>query len=101
MRSPVTRISAAVFLAIAIGGIVVWLNGGGTVLAFGDLIEPILTAKTVTFKTTTYGGEGQKITGKVMATASPQRMRLELDQPDGQKLVTISNETGDTYAAAG
>src|ERR1700722_3443969 len=94
MRSSVSRISAGVFLAIAIGGIAVWLNGGGTALAFGDLIEPILNAKTVTFTTTTYGGEGQKITGKVLATASPQRVRLELDQPDGQKLVTISNETG-------
>jgi outer membrane lipoprotein-sorting protein len=92
MRSPVSRISAAAILALAIGGIAVWFHGGGTTPAFADFIEPILSAKTVTFKTT-FEGEGQKITGKVMAMASPQRVRLEQDLPNEQKMVTISDET--------
>jgi outer membrane lipoprotein-sorting protein len=88
MRSTASRISAAAILALAIGGIAVWFHGGGTTPAFANFIEPILVAKTVTFKTT-FEGEGQKITGKVMATASPQRMRLEQE-----KMVTITDDMG-------
>ena len=47
----------------------------------------------MTFKTT-FEDEGQKITGKVMAMASPQRMRLEQDMPSKQKTVTIFDDTG-------
>ena len=79
MRSPVSRISAVAILALAVGGIAVWFYGGGTTPAFADFIEPILSAKTVTFKTT-FEDEGQKITGKVMAMASPQRTRSEQDR---------------------
>jgi outer membrane lipoprotein-sorting protein len=93
MRSPVSRISAVAIVALAIGGIVVWFYGGGTTPAFADFIEPILGAKTVTFKTT-FEAEGQKITGKVMATTSPQRVRFEQELPDKQKMVTISYDTG-------
>ena len=93
MRSPVFRISAVAILALAIGGIAVWFHGGGTTPAFANFIEPILNAKTVTFKTTSEV-EGQKATGKVMAIASPQRVRLEQDLPNEQKMVTISDETG-------
>ncbi len=92
MRSPTSRISAAAILALAIGGVAVWFFGGGTTPVFADFIEPILSAKTVTFKTT-FEGDGQKITGKMMGIASPQRMRLEQDLPGGQKMVTISDET--------
>jgi outer membrane lipoprotein-sorting protein len=90
VRSPVSRISAVAVLALALGGIAVWFYGGGTTPAFADFIEPILGAKTVTFKTTSEV-EGQKITGKVMATASPQRVRLEHD-----KVVIISDDAGNT-----
>jgi outer membrane lipoprotein-sorting protein len=93
MRSSVSRISAAAILALAIGGIAVWFHGGGTTPAFADFIEPILSAKTVTFKTT-FEDEGQKITGKVMAMASPQRTRSEQDMPSKQKMVTIVDDTG-------
>lgn len=88
MRFPVFGISAAAILALAIGGIGVWFYGAGTTPAFAAFIEPILSAKTVTFNTTSEA-EGQKITGKVMATASPQRVRLEQD-----KQVTISDDSG-------
>jgi hypothetical protein len=93
MRSSVSRISAAAILALAIGGIAVWFHGGGTTPAFADFIEPILSAKTVTFKTTSEV-EGQKILGKVMAMASPQRTRSEQDTPSKQKMVTIVDDTG-------
>ena len=93
MRSRVSRISAAAIVALAIGGIAVWFHEGGTTPAFADFIEPILSAKTVTFKTT-IEAEGQKITSKVMGMASPQRMRLEQDMPGQQKIVTVFDDTG-------
>ena len=99
MRSPVSRISAAAILALAIGGIAVWFHGGGTTPAFADFIEPILSAKTVTFKTT-IEDEGQKLTGKMMATASPQRMRLEQDLPNKQKVVINFRRCGQQLGAA-
>ena len=95
MRSPVSRISAAAILVLTIGGIAVWFHGGGATPAFADFIEPILSAKTVTFKTT-IEGEGQKLTGKTMAMASPQRMRLEQDLPNKQKMVSISDDAGNS-----
>ena len=49
--------------------------GGGTPLAFADFIEPILNAKTVTFKSTAVGEGQQPITDNVMAMA-PNRMRV-------------------------
>ena len=45
----------------------------------------------MTFKTI-FEGDGQKVTGKAMAMASPQRMRLEQDLPNKQKVVTISDD---------
>jgi outer membrane lipoprotein-sorting protein len=93
MRSRVSRISAAAVLALTIGGIAVWFHGGGTSPAFGDFLEPLLSAKAVTFKTT-FEGEGRKITGKVMAMASPQRMRMEQVTSGNQTTVTISDGTG-------
>jgi outer membrane lipoprotein-sorting protein len=88
MRSPVSGISATAILALATGGLALWFYGGGTTPAFADFIEPILRAKTVTFKTT-FDIAGHRVRGKVMAMASPQRMRLEQD-----KIVTIYDHTG-------
>ncbi len=93
MRSRVSRLSAAAILILAIGGIAVWFHGGGATPAYAGFIETILNAKTVTFKTTAEV-EGERVTGKVTAIASPQRVRLEQDTSGEQKMVTISDETG-------
>lgn len=92
MRSPVSRLSTVAILLLAIGGIAVWFHGGGATPAYAGFIETILNAKTVTFKTTTEV-EGQKLTGKVLAITSTQRVRLEQDLPNEQKMVTISDAT--------
>lgn len=92
MRSPVSRISAAVVLAIALGAVAVWFNGGGTAPAFAAFIEPILDAKTVTYETT-FEGDGQKITGRVMAIASWGRTRYEAKREGKIKSVRISDDT--------
>ncbi len=93
MRFPILRVSAAAALILAIAGFAAWFPGGGTTPAFASFVEPILSARTVTFNTT-FEIEGQKITGKVMAMASPQRIRLEQDLPGNQKMVTISDDAG-------
>lgn len=93
MHSPVPRVSAAVVLALAIGGIALWFHGGEKALALEKFIEPIVSAKTVTFETTSEV-EGKTITGKLMAQASPQRVRAEHDLPGNKKMVTISDENG-------
>ena len=69
---------------------------GATTPAFADFLEPILTAKSVTFKTTSEDG-GRKMTSKVMAIASLHRTRLEQDMPNKHKIVTIFDfDTGKT-----
>jgi anti-sigma-K factor RskA len=52
MRSPVSRVTAAVFV-LAITGVAVWFHGRGATPALADFLEPILEAKTVKCKMTT------------------------------------------------
>ncbi len=92
MRPSVPRISAAAILALAMGGLAVWFHAGGATPAYAGFIQTILNARTVTFTSTTESA-GRKVTGRVLAIASPQRVRWEQDLPDEQKLVTISDET--------
>ena len=95
MRHPVSRATAATVFVLAIIGVALWFHGGGATLALADFIQPLLDAKTVTFKMT-FEGDGQKITGKAMAMASPQRMRLEQEMPNKHKTVIIADDTGKT-----
>jgi|GEM_PF-5234291 len=93
LRSRASRLSGVAILMLAIGGIAVWFHAGGATPAYAGFIEKILNAKTVTFKATA-DVEEQKVTGKVLAIASSQRMRFEQELPNGQTVVTISAETG-------
>jgi outer membrane lipoprotein-sorting protein len=95
MRSPVSRVAAAVVFVVAVAGVAFWFHGVGIMPAFADFLEPILTAKTVTFKTTCEE-KGHKTTGKVMAIASQQRMRLEQDMPNKSKIVTVFDDKGNS-----
>ena len=53
MRSPVSRVTAAAILVLAIGGVALWFHAGGAVPAFADFLKPILEARTVKYKCTT------------------------------------------------
>ena len=65
MRSPVSRVAAAVIFVLAITGVALWFHGGGATYAFADFIEPILEAKTAKFKMTTeMKGEPASTTGR-------------------------------------
>jgi outer membrane lipoprotein-sorting protein len=52
MRSPVSRVAAAVIFVLAIGGVALLFHGSGVSYALADFIQPILDAKTATCKMT-------------------------------------------------
>ena len=79
MHSPVSRVAAAVILALAVTGVALWFHAGGTTPAFADFIEPILNAKTVKYKATFERNGKQVATANCMVLA-PNRHRMELQQ---------------------
>ena len=52
MRSPVSRVCAAVVFIFAITGVALWFNGNGATLTFADVVKPFLEATSAKFKTT-------------------------------------------------
>jgi outer membrane lipoprotein-sorting protein len=52
MRSPVSRVAAAVVFVLAVAGVAVLFHGGGAEPAFADFLQPIREAKTVKYKMT-------------------------------------------------
>jgi outer membrane lipoprotein-sorting protein len=85
MRSPVSRVAAAVIFVVAIGSVAVWLNGGGANCALADFVKPILEAKTAKF-TMKYEAEGQPAMTFRVAFLAPNRMRQDL--PNGVVNIT-------------
>jgi hypothetical protein len=84
MRSPVSRIAAAVIFIVALGGVAVWFHGGGTTPAFADFIAPILESKTLKYKLVIEmkGPPATTGTSEVMvldATRSRQEMTMPND----------------------
>ena len=91
MRSPVSRVAAAVILVLAITGVAVLFHGGGATFAFADFVKPILEAKTAKFKITTemeMNGEALMTTAEVMVLDAT-RSRQEMEMPDKSKMVMI------------
>jgi hypothetical protein len=86
MRSPVSRVAAAVALIIAIGSVGLWFHAAGTAPAFADFIEPILEAKSAKFTMTLESEVQPAMTFRVTFMA-PNFMRQEL--PNG--VVNISD----------
>jgi outer membrane lipoprotein-sorting protein len=94
MRSPVSRVAAAVIFVLAITGVALLFHGSGATRAFADFVKPILEAKTAKYKTTTEmknppkGQPAVTVTGEVMvldATRSRQEMEVEMTMPDKPK----------------
>ncbi len=52
MRSPVSRVAAAIVLVVAVVGVALWFHGAGVSYALADFIQPIIDAKSATCKTT-------------------------------------------------
>jgi len=73
-----TKIAFAATVLIAFGGLLAWLmQGQGTALAFEDLVQPILEAKSATFTSTTEGEGQPPLTCKGMVL-EPNRFRQEM-----------------------
>ena len=90
MRRPVSRVSAAAVLVLAVTGVALWFHGGGATIAFADLIAPIIEAKTVQFTATTEikGPPAATVTSKVMVLDAT-RMRQEMEVSNTSKSVMI------------
>jgi len=94
MRSPVSRIAAAVIFVLAITGVAMLFQGGGrAAFAFADFAAPILEAKTVKCKMTIEmkGPPARTITSEVM-TLDGARMRQVMELPES-KVVTIEDSS--------
>ena len=80
MRSPVSRVAAAVIFVLAVTGVAWWFHAGGTTPAFADFIRPILEAKTARYKMITEmtGANAAKTTTVVMVLG-PSRTRSEME----------------------
>ena len=75
-------------LVLGITGVALWFHGVGTTPALADFLQPILDAKTVTYKATSEGEGNTRVISKVMVMA-PNWMRSEqeatLRTPQGPK----------------
>jgi len=93
MRSPVSRVAAAVIFVLAITGVAVWFHGGGARPVLADFLEPILKAKTVKYKMTTEMKGPPAITGTaqvMMLNASRSRTETEVEMPNMPKHKTVT-----------
>jgi outer membrane lipoprotein-sorting protein len=91
MRSPVSRVAAAVVFVLTVTGVALWFHGGGATPAFADFAKPILEAKTAKFKITTemeMNGQAITTTAEVMVLDAA-RSRQEMEMPDKSKMVMI------------
>jgi len=96
MRSPVSRVAAAVFV-LAMTGVALWLYGSGGTLAFADFIAPILEAKSARFKVTSEleGRPAETTTEEVMVLdASRSRQEIEMQgKPEAEKAIKFKMVT--------
>ena len=97
MRSPISRVAAAVIFILAITGVALLFHGSGATPVLADFTKPILEAKTAKFKLISEGemnGQQIKATARVMVLGvSRSRQEMESDVSDTfkMKMVTISD----------
>ena len=92
MRHPLSGATAAVLLVVASAGVALWFHGFGATFAFADFIQPILGAKTVTYKATAEmkGPPAMTITSVEMVLDTT-RSRQETEMPNKSKTVRITD----------
>ena len=90
MRSPVSRVAAAVIFILAIVGVAMLFHGGGATSAFADFVKPLLEAKTAKYKMISEfkGPPATTRTCEIMVF-SPTQTRQEFENPDKSKSVMI------------
>lgn len=97
MRSPVSRIAAAVIFAVALGGVALFFHGSGATYALADFIQPILEAKTATCKMTVESPGQPTATSELMVFGNRMRQTM----PGNSKSVVIhDSDKGKTLTLA-
>jgi len=91
MRSPVSRVAAAIIFLLAITGVTLWFYGGGTTPALADFITPLLDAKNVKYKVTTeisdLAAYAKQLSAGVAQGLSPE-MKKKLEAAKGKQWET-------------
>jgi hypothetical protein len=92
MRSPVSRVAAAIIFALTLGGVLLLLHGSGAAVSFAQVVEQVLKVKSYQLKETDYEGDA------VLAIytrywIAPGRSRTEIKYKDGDvKMVMIASQ---------
>jgi outer membrane lipoprotein-sorting protein len=79
MRHPASLATAAAIFVLAITGVALWFHAGGTTPAFAEFMQPILEAKSATFKAT-FERDGKQVATANCMVLAPNRDRMELKQ---------------------
>ena len=87
MKSPITKIAAAVVVIVSVIAVIHFLGVPTEGVAWADVVQPILTARTVIFNVITAEGENVPVT-RVM-NMGKQRVRGEVLSPDGKTVQVI------------
>jgi outer membrane lipoprotein-sorting protein len=87
MKSPITKIAAAVVVIVSVIAVIHFLGVPTEGVAWADVVQPILTARTVIFNVITAKGENVPVT-RVMNMGT-QRVRGEVLSPDGKTVQVI------------
>ncbi len=87
MKSPVKKIAAVVMVIVSVIAVIHFLGVPIEAVAWADVVQPILTARTVVFNVITDEGENVPIT-RVMNMGT-QRVRGEVLSPDGKTVQAI------------
>ncbi len=87
MKSPITKIAAAVVVIVSVIAVIHFLGVPTEGVAWADVVQPILTARTVIFNVITAEGENVPVT-RIM-NMGKQRVRGEVLSPDGKTVQVI------------
>ena len=96
MTHPASRVAAALMIAVAAIGIVWLLGGGSSNVAYADLVDPLLNAKTATFNISLRSNGKDVPVAKAFVNGSAMRMemskdgRSQIDITDAAKRQTLS-----------
>ncbi len=91
MRSPVSRIAAAVVFILTVTGVALWFHSVGTTPAFADFTKPFLDAKSAKYKVTATR-EGRLLSTDERMVLCPYRTREETrtEMPGGGEMRTVT-----------
>jgi hypothetical protein len=91
MRSPISRVAAAVIFVLALGGVALLLHGSVTAVSFAQVVEKVLQVRSYQLKETDLVGDTVERTCDRYWIA-PGRIRLEIKDKDGKVQMVMIQE---------